>query len=126
MNENTFNKIIEVLDEMPIDELLQVYGEYCDGINNYDDYIYSMWEFSDIMYGQTADWIANRIFYGDFNPNDEYFKFDGYGNLKSISSYSVRDYIYIDEIAQYIIDTNNALDNEDIQNILDSEEDGSK
>ena len=124
MNENTLNKIIEALDEMTNDELLQVHAQYCDGINNYDDYIYSMWEFNDIMYGQKPDWIANSIYYGEFYPNDEYFKFDGYGNLKSISSYSVRDYIYIDEIAQYIIDTNNALDNDDIQNILNSEEDG--
>ena len=123
MNENTLNKIIEALDEMTKDELIQVHAQYCDAINNYDDYIYSMWEFNDIMYGQTADWIANRIFYGDFNPNYDYFKFDGYGNLQSICNYELKDYIDIDEIAQYIIDTNNALDNDDIQNILDEQED---
>ena len=114
MNENTMTKkelIIAAMEDMSDSELLCIHREYLDAVNGYDDYIYSMDEFDEILHGQTPEWIANRVFYGDFNPNYEYFKFNGYGNLQSICSYELKDYIYIDDIAAYIVDNDDALYN---------------
>ena len=115
-------RIIELLESMDDSDLLSIHREYLDAVNGYDDYIYSMDEFDEILSGQTPEWIARRIFHGDFNPNCEYFKFNGYGNLQSICTYALRDYIYIDDIADYIAQNNDALYNDELQNLLDEME----
>ena len=51
----------------------------------FDDCIYyDMDEFDEFLDGYTPSEIARMIFFdGDFNPNDEYFRFNAYGNLES-------------------------------------------
>ena len=115
-------KIIECINEMDTDELIQLHNEYCDAVNDLDSYIYSMDDFEILCSGQSAEWIACRIFYGSFNPNNEYVMFNGYGNFISACDYSIKEHIYIDDIAGYIIRSNDSLYNDDIQEILDDEE----
>lgn len=40
--------------------------------------------------------VLNMAQYGDFNTNDDYFKFNGYGNLESINHNA-----YVDEVMDY-------------------------
>lgn len=49
-----------------------------DGANYYD-----MDEFDDFMSDYTPMNIAQMIWFGEFNPNDDYFRFNAYGNLES-------------------------------------------
>ena len=67
--------------------------------NNPDKCLYSMDEFDELMNGSVEEngalWLAQRIFFGDFNPNHDYFYFNGYGNLES-TDYA--DSYYEDEI----------------------------
>jgi hypothetical protein len=44
---------------------------------------YDMDEFDEFLSGHTPMEIAQLIYFGDFNPNNDYFRFDGYGNLES-------------------------------------------
>ena len=44
---------------------------------------YDMEDFGECLSGLTPMEIARMIFYGEFNPNDEYFRFNAYGNLES-------------------------------------------
>ena len=44
---------------------------------------YDMDEFDYFMSDYSPMKIARMIFFGDFNPNDDYFRFDAYGNLES-------------------------------------------
>jgi len=62
--------------------LLQHINAY-DG--NFEDCVYyDMDEFDEFMYGHTPTEIAQMIYFGDdFNPNDDYFRFNAYGNLES-------------------------------------------
>ena len=73
-------------------------------VNGYDEsledlYVYSMCEFDYVMecVGIKGLELINKIQYGDFNINDDYFIFDGLGNLISYQEYEyerlVRDYI---------------------------------
>lgn len=114
------DKIKELLENMSDGELLSVYNEYCDSANIYDNGVYDMEEFDEIMSGQDPWEIARSCFYGDFRPCDKYFSFNGYGNLVSFDYIS--DKISVEEIAEYITENNNALYNDDIQEILDEEE----
>ena len=114
--------IVAVLEDVRERELVSIYNRYLDLVNGFDDYIYSMDEFDEILFGSTPEQIARLIFYGNFNPNYDYFKFDGYGNLQSIAAYALGDFIDIEYIADHIIDYNDPLGNDDIREILDRED----
>lgn len=61
--------------------LLQHINTY-DG--NFDDAIYyDMDEFDVLMSNYNPMQIAQMIWFGEFNPNDDYFRFNAYGNLES-------------------------------------------
>ena len=100
-------------------EKITLLNEYLGNVNYTDHMIYFMDEIDEILYGITPDNIIRLAFYGgrfnfkqdNFNPNDEYFSFDGYGNLVSISRYDLDAYCgrYLDDMIQagaleYLID----------------------
>ena len=101
-NEETFNECIEELDS---------YTGYLG-----DDRYYSMDEFNELYSGVDPIEILQRAYfgrdddtwhtdesgnkiYGEFNPNRDYFTFNGYGNLVS-SDY--KDYTY--KLDEYFIE----------------------
>lgn len=53
--------------------------------------LYDMDMFDDIMNGFEPMDIALKSHFGNFNPNDEFFRFDGYANLESLSEYELED-----------------------------------
>ena len=73
---------VENLSNGELVELLQHMNGYD---SCFDDCIYyDMAEFDDFMSDYTPMEIAQRIFYGGgFNPNHDFFRFNGYGNLES-------------------------------------------
>lgn len=116
-------KLTALFEDMNTSDLLNIHYEYCNAVNAYDDYIYSMDQF-DELFADTKPWeIARCCYYGDFNPGTaEYFKFNGYGNLVGMYEYEINGYIYIDDIIDYIIKNNDSLYNDDIQNLIDEYE----
>ena len=71
-----------------IDNLME-YLEYLEDTNYMDDYIYSMDDFNELHYGVDAWEIARRIHFGEFNPTDDYWMYNGYGNLVSLDEWEV-------------------------------------
>lgn len=116
----TQNEIKEYLEDLNDSELLSLWNEY-QSENCCDGYIYFMEDFDRICGSMTPTDLANRIFYGKFNPNDTYFIFNGYENLES-SDY-LDDFIDIDELAQHIYDNDDDLEDYDLRNFLDEDED---
>ena len=57
----------------------------------FDDCVYyDMAEFDELLDGYTPMEIAQRIFFGgDFNPNDDFFRFNAYDNLESADWHAV-------------------------------------
>ena len=107
--------IIESMDES---DAVALHNEYCYETNNYDDEIIEMERFDEICEGMTPSDIARSIFYGDFNPNHEYFHYDGYGNFES-TDYPT-DWIYPGDIAREVVDRECAFENDEIQEEIDS------
>ena len=63
-------------------------------------------EFFNIFFeGRPAE-LARAIYYGDFNYNDNYIKFNGYGNLKTFSEYDYEELLKenIEEIIECLIE----------------------
>ena len=67
--------------------------------------LYNMEDFDEMMEGYTPTELAQRIFFGDFNINDDYFFFNGYANLESIHEYEISDHFepIIDEIVDSML-----------------------
>ena len=75
------------------------------------DYI-DMELFNEYMMDSEPIWIAERIFYGDFNPNDDYFQFNAYGNLVSYDLWDVNAEIedYIEEVIDALVEYKDHID----------------
>lgn len=99
MKENTINKIIDYFNEN--EEIFNECIEELDGYNGYlgDERYYYMDELNELYSGAEPIEILNRAYFGhdssyhtdahgnkeysEFNPNRDYFTFNGYGNLIS-------------------------------------------
>ena len=57
---------------------MNAYDSCFDEANYYD-----MDVFDELLDGYTPMEIAQMIWFGEFNPNDDYFRFNAYGNLES-------------------------------------------
>ncbi len=116
-----FESIKEVLDGLSTSDLVQVHNAYCENDRNMDDYIYRMEEFDEIMDGSTPWEVARAAYYsGKFCPAHDYFWFNGYGNLESADFPG--NQIFTEDIAAYIDRTENALYNDEIQDVLNEYE----
>ena len=123
-NENDYITKIKIYFNANKTELFEVVSQ----INSYDSSLQHL-EFLDMedldMYldGLTPTDIANKIFFGDFNPNHEYFRFNGYENLESFDEWELNKELFdnIDEIIERIIDLKDEIElPEEIENILEN------
>lgn len=82
ISENTSIKaLIELTQYEEFDVLEEYYQEYPDKIIN------DMSDFDDLFHGVDPIRIANTIHFGSYNPSHDYFTFDGYGNIETLSDY---------------------------------------
>ena len=116
--EEKVEAIKNIIEDMDDSDAVALHNEYCYETNNYDDEIIEMERFDEICEGMTPSDIARSIFYGDFNPNHEYFHFNGYGNFES-TNYPT-DWIYPGDIAREIVDREESFRNDEIQEEIDS------
>ena len=79
-------------------------------------------EFFDMFFkGRPAE-VARAIYYGDFNYNDEYIKFNAYGNLETLSEYDYEELLkenveeVIDCLIKYV--EHISIDNEELDDLL--------
>lgn len=78
--------------EQDIDEQIGFFNAYLYETNQSDDdRVYYMEDFEEIINpvvcANGAYWLTARVYYGDFNPNDGFWYFDGYGNLVSLNPF---------------------------------------
>ena len=111
--------IKDLRENMSESQLYTIANEYFDKTGYYDDRIYDMDEFDEIMDGMSPWNIATKIFYEDFRPNYNCFRFYGYANLESFDYIS--DEVDLEEIADYIVDNDEDFGDSGIREILDKE-----
>lgn len=138
--EQAIRSYVEQLSGSELAELLQCMHFY-DGSFEESTY-YDMDSFDEFMSNYTPSEIARMIHYGEFNPNDDYFRFDGYGNLESLDWQEISDKAeslesdIIDHLVKYydgdtpwpdlddlVYADDDAVFNEDYEEILDDEDD---
>lgn len=92
-----FERVQDYLERLLDSELIAIWNEYCGN----DDCVYPMGELDEVLGGTAPSEILRVSYYGDFNPNDNYFMFNCIGNLVSTSTIS-EEWVDIDELAKYI------------------------
>jgi hypothetical protein len=99
----TKEDVMEYLESLGNSELVVIHNEYCDSINDMDSIISSNDEdfFETFFSGEVMD-ALRATSYGEWNFNDDYVMFNGYGNLESFNDPS--DHIDLGEIADDILE----------------------
>lgn len=110
--------IKNIIEDMDDSDAVALHNEYCYETNDYDDEIIEMERFDELCGSMTPLEVARSIVYGDFNPNHDYFHYNGYGNFESTDRPT--DWIYPGDIARVIVDRECAFENEEIQKEIDS------
>lgn len=87
--EQAIRSYVEQLSGSELAALLQYMNSY-DGSFK-ESTFYDMNSFDEFMSNYTPSEIAMMIHFGEFNPNDDYFRFDGYGNLESLDGQEISD-----------------------------------
>lgn len=119
MMRNAREEVLEMLRDMD-NELIEIHNAYCEKNNSADDKIYSMGMLNEAYYGKDPLDILLDAYNGAFNPNDNWFRWNGYGNLESTNR-PIDDWIDIDidDIADYIVENDEDLNSKDIRDLLD-------
>lgn len=55
--------------------------------------IFGMDEFEEVFSDYKPTQLATVIHFGEYNPSDDYFTFDGYGNIKTLNTFEYRELI---------------------------------
>jgi hypothetical protein len=92
---------IEQLKDLEDTTLIQLWNDYCQENNMYDDTIYENDE--DFLNTFTPLEVAQRVSYGEYQYRDMYVKFNGYGNFVSFTYTSdVYSHIDFDELLKWL------------------------
>ena len=103
---------------------VNLWNDYCEAQNRNDDQIWCMDDFDDLFYGRSPREII-RSLDSSFNPNHEWFYFDGWGDVCSTDR-PEDEVIQQDDIAEYIDESGDSLYDSGIAELLKSwdEDDG--
>ena len=73
-----------------------------DGSLDYLDFYENDEEFFEMCFPNKAIDAVRAVYYGDYNYNDDYVRFNAYGNLESFNDYDYEEELknYIDEIIE--------------------------
>lgn len=112
------DSICEVLERKSDDSIIWMWNDYQDTIRG-DDRIYPMYELNDFFCDTKVSDFLNAIDTGNFDLNDDYFYYSIWG-VRTISD--IYDVIDVDELADYIEDTQDDLSDSDIATLFDEEE----
>ena len=107
MKKNRMTERFDPPKDWDFDEMVEEYGEeYLNDVgNDWEDYIHNMDDLEYYLEKEDLNWLLNRMYYGgqyikgDFNtketfdPNEEYYVVNAYGNFYSLPEYYKNDFV---------------------------------
>lgn len=112
-------KLVAYINSMGIDKKLALHNTYCDAASCTDDFIYDMDELEEVLSDADKWWLIDRIRFGNFDFQKDFWGFNGYGNLVSYNVWELP--IFASDIAGYILSREDSLGNDEIEDILNDE-----
>lgn len=115
-----YERILEVLQGLGEDETVEMWNEYVER-NNYEDRIYYMSEVDEVVfcYRKMTLGEVQWLYDNDFNPEDEYFTYDGYDIDTFSDIYEIAD---DSTLADYIDENEEDFGNSDLMDIFEEDE----
>lgn len=107
-------QIKDKLDNTAINNLVNCYRS-----TDLDECVYNMDDFNEILEFLEPWDIARAAYFGDFNPTNDYFRLNVYGNLESTDDPCNAGWIDLDELAEYAIDNDEDFGDSEIRELLD-------
>lgn len=109
--EKTKESIIEFLKNLDSEDLMHIHNEYVEYMSYYDDEIYLNNEdfFNEFFDNKDIYNIVQRVHFGNFQYNEKFIKYNGYGNLDTTNY--IEDWIDFENIANEILNENINIDN---------------
>lgn len=103
METNKLDKLVlELVEELSIPDIENIAREcnsWDGSFENVVAYELNEYELRELLGHMDPLDILNQSYFGTYNPNHDYFRFDGYGNLETLTE---RD--YYEELADYAED----------------------
>lgn len=95
------------------------YNEYLLENNYCDDVLCE--SLDELMPNATPEEVARAVFYGNYNYIYPYVRFDGYGNIKSLEEYEVKNEMLDNEdFLEYLIENNGDFDEEEYGELIET------
>jgi hypothetical protein len=115
--------IKDYLEGLNNTDLVALHNDYCEKSSYNDDQIYNLDDdFIETHFPDSPKLARQLSGNRNFNFNDDYVRYDGYGNLETTDYPDDSDWINLDEIADYAIDEDEDFGDDEIREILDNED----
>lgn len=111
-----------IINSLTVSELVTLWNEYCDALNWGDGMIYP---FDEDMVNEmfSNPWDALRsAHFGDVSFNNDYFHFNGYGNIETLSDYEIEEDLDWDAVAEWLNENLEKAEEYGIEGETDDEE----
>lgn len=99
-----------------------IFNQYCEENKYNDDMVVDMEELPNYLPHESMD-IVRMVEGSNFSSSDNYFSFDGYGNIYSYNCIEDNKAFYYNDIAEWLIDSGERGERtgeEEVDEILDS------
>ncbi len=117
LTENLYETLTDFLSNLSNDDLIEIHNNYCDENNDPDSRIYYMVDIDDLFSDMPVSEALDT--FSEVDIHDEYLYFNSYYWKSGDSQDVLDDMIFLSDIAEYIIDTEDALGNDEVQEFLD-------
>lgn len=115
--EEMANKIIEFIDRLSDDDACELSNTWADETGHLNDWIYKFYELDDQLSVDSPRDVLRRIVKDRFSLSDEFWKYDGNGNIVSTSD--VFEFINRWDIAYDAVQDYRSFGNDDLKELLD-------
>ena len=96
----TINKT--VTEEWPASLIIEAWNEYCAKCSNSNGHIYPMGRLEEHIGNKPLREIINICNYGNIHPDDDYFEYNGHGNIVTFSDLRDSENLNMDNLVMYI------------------------
>lgn len=113
--------IIDIIENWSNDELVAAWNLRCEEKGDMDEHIDNMCFFDEMFQHLSPTEVIDKVRGCDFCTGDDYFAFNGYGNLESFTDVSDYSRFSYGELAEYLVDNGDSLTTEvDTDELLES------
>lgn len=107
----------ECLDDVIV--TVWMINEYLEENGYMDDYIYSFDEIDDVLSEMQPFEIIRMTHFGSISWNDDYFRFNGYGNIESVNDYTIQNE-YEKDVKAWMIDNEKYIEDTPAADVLEN------